>query len=103
LVGAVGIENNGGWDFEDLRGLRRNTKSLKRNDGGRKGILIAPLMLPRSSLPLNSFCCVLSLLPGKEKSASGPNLAARMASRQKILEPYAIAFSDTRNLNRFSV
>jgi hypothetical protein len=47
LVGAVGIENNDGRDFKDLRGMQRNTKSLKRNDEERKGILIAPLKLPR--------------------------------------------------------
>jgi hypothetical protein len=44
----VEIENNNGGDLKDLRGMQRNTKSLKRNDGERKGILIAPLMLPRS-------------------------------------------------------
>ena len=30
--------------------MRRNTKSLKRNDEARKGILIAPSKLPRVSL-----------------------------------------------------
>jgi hypothetical protein len=57
LVGAVGIENNGRRDFKDLRGMRRNTKSLKRNDGERKGTRIAPLMLPRSCRSPNSLGC----------------------------------------------
>jgi hypothetical protein len=47
LVGAVGIENNDVRNFKDLRGMRRNTKSLKRNKRARKGILIAPSKLPR--------------------------------------------------------
>jgi hypothetical protein len=42
FLGAVGIENNDERNFKDLQGMRRNTKSLKRNDGERKGILIAP-------------------------------------------------------------
>ena len=46
LVGAVEIENNGAWDFKGLRGTRRNTKPLKRNDREREEILIAPLKLP---------------------------------------------------------
>ena len=55
LVGAVGIENNNGRDFRDLQEMRRNTKSLKRNDEEGKGILIAPLKLPRfSRLPVPS-------------------------------------------------
>ena len=49
LVGAVGIENNNAGVFRDLRGMRRSTKSLKRNDRERKGIPIAPLKLPRFS------------------------------------------------------
>ena len=47
LVGAVGIENSDVRNFKDLRGMRRNTKSLKRNDEAREGILIAPSKLPR--------------------------------------------------------
>jgi hypothetical protein len=46
LVGAVRIENNSGQDLKDLRRMRRNTKSLKRNEEERKEILIAPLKLP---------------------------------------------------------
>src|SRR5260370_32311916 len=49
LVGWVGIENNDEWNFKDLRGMARSAKSLKRNDGERKGILIAPSKLPRFS------------------------------------------------------
>jgi len=46
LVGAVGIENNNGRDSMDLRGTRRSATSLKRNGKERKGMPIAPLMLP---------------------------------------------------------
>jgi hypothetical protein len=48
LVGAVGIENNRVRNLKDLREMRSNTKSLKRNDEERKAILIAPSKLPRS-------------------------------------------------------
>jgi hypothetical protein len=72
MVGAVGIENNGGRDFEDLRGTRRNTKSLKRNDGERKGILIAPLMLPRFSRLLSSLSRQVSITVVKYKVGFGP-------------------------------
>jgi hypothetical protein len=81
LVGAVGIENNNGRDFKDLCGIRRNTKSLKGNDGEREGILIAPLKLPRFSCPLN-FLAVRFNHCLNGKSAEDPNLAAWMASRQ---------------------
>ena len=43
------IENNNARDFKDLEEMPRNSKSLKRNDRERKGILIAPLKLPRLS------------------------------------------------------
>ena len=49
LVGAVGIENNGVRNFKELRGITRNAKSLKKNDGACRGILIAPSKLPRFS------------------------------------------------------
>jgi hypothetical protein len=49
LVGAVGIENNNVRNFKDLQGMQRNPKSLKRNNEACKGILIAPLKLPRFS------------------------------------------------------
>lgn len=45
----AGVENNTWRGFKDLRGMRRNAKLLKRNDGARKGILIAPSKLPRIS------------------------------------------------------
>ena len=47
---AAGIENNDERNFKDLRGMRRNTKSLKWNKRICKGILIAPSKLPRLSL-----------------------------------------------------
>jgi hypothetical protein len=40
------IENNNVRNFKDLRGMRRNAKSLKRNDGHAKEFLL----LPQSSL-----------------------------------------------------
>jgi hypothetical protein len=49
FVGAVGIENNGVRNFKDLRGMTRNTKSLKKNDEACRGILVAPSKLPRFS------------------------------------------------------
>ena len=49
LVGAVGIENNAGWNFKDLEEMLRGTKTLRRNDRECKGILIGPLMAPRFS------------------------------------------------------
>jgi len=30
LVGAVGIENNTGWNFKDLEGMLGNAKTLKQ-------------------------------------------------------------------------
>jgi hypothetical protein len=87
LVGAVGIENNDGRDFKDLRGMQGNTKLLKRDDGERKEILIAPLKLPGFLGPWNSFVVRFSPIVLDRKSASGPNLAARMASRQKLPGP----------------
>jgi hypothetical protein len=84
LVGAAGMENNNMRNFKGLRGMQGNTKSLKRNDEARKGILIAPSKLPRFSyvleiLTLNRFLHCL-----QQMSASGPRFAARMASRQTL-------------------
>jgi hypothetical protein len=42
VPGRVGIENNDGRDFKDLRGVRRSTKSWIRNDGERKGSALLP-------------------------------------------------------------
>ena len=66
--------------------MRRNAKSLKRNDGARGGILIARLKLPRFSRPPNSLRREVSPTALGGKSASGSNLAARMASRRAILD-----------------
>jgi hypothetical protein len=54
LVGAAGIENNDVRNFKGLRGMRRSAKPLKNSMWERKGILIAPSKLPRSSRILNS-------------------------------------------------
>src|ERR1700730_5607293 len=51
LVGAVGIENNDDWNPKDLREMRRNAKSLQRNDEAGKGILIAPSFSPFTEVP----------------------------------------------------
>ncbi len=50
-VGVVGVENNDVRNFKDLRGKRRSAKPLKNNMRERKVILIAPLKLPRVSVP----------------------------------------------------
>lgn len=86
---AAGIENNGGRNFKDLREMRRNAKSLNRNDREHKRIVIAPLVLPRFSCSLGSLRCGFRLPRCKGMSAPRPNLAARMAGRQEI--------SDKRN------
>jgi hypothetical protein len=64
--------------------MRRSATSFKRNDGARVGILIAPLELPHFSRPLNSTRRTDSPITLNGKSASGPNLAARMASRSSV-------------------
>ena len=68
----MGIENNNGRDFKDLRGMRRSLKSLKRNDGERKGILIAPLMLPRFSRQLDCLLSYVSITALEGKAGFGP-------------------------------
>jgi hypothetical protein len=47
LVGAVGIENNTGWNFKDLEEMPGSAKTLKRNNGEYKEVLIGPSMAPR--------------------------------------------------------
>jgi hypothetical protein len=47
LVGAVGIENNNGWNFRDLGEMLGSAKALKKNNRELKGILIGPLKAPR--------------------------------------------------------
>src|SRR5260370_3584777 len=82
LVGAVGIENNDEWNFKDLRGMSRNTKSLKRNNEACKGILIAPSKLPRFSSVVDILKVEFSTHHYLQlRSVSSPRIAARMASR----------------------
>jgi hypothetical protein len=40
------IENNTGWNFKHLAETMGNSKTLKRNNKGRAGILIGPSMAP---------------------------------------------------------
>jgi hypothetical protein len=47
LLGAMGIENNTGWNFKDLEEMLGSAKTLKRNNGEYKEILIGPSMDPR--------------------------------------------------------
>jgi hypothetical protein len=47
MVGAVGIENNTGWNFKDLEEMLRSAKTLKRNNEESIGILVGPSMAPR--------------------------------------------------------
>jgi hypothetical protein len=49
LVGAVGIENNTGWNFKDLEEMPGSAKTLKKNNGEYKEVLIGPSMAPRFS------------------------------------------------------
>jgi hypothetical protein len=82
LVGAVGIEINTGWNFKELEEMQCSAKTLKRNSEESHGILIGPPMAPHFfEFPKDS--CAVAILPTSltRKSASGPNLAARMASR----------------------
>jgi hypothetical protein len=47
LVGAVRIENNADWNLKDLEETVGSAKSLKRNNGESKEILVGPSMAPR--------------------------------------------------------
>jgi hypothetical protein len=80
LVGAVGIENNTDWNFKDLEEMLRSAKALK--DRECKEILIGPLKAPRFFLAAEIPSWGLSPPALDTKSASGPNFAAWMASRQ---------------------
>jgi hypothetical protein len=82
MVGAVGIENNNVRNLKDLREMRRNTKSLKRNNEACKGILIAPSKLPRFSRSLRFKRSAISTQGSRPGVGFGPNFAARMASRR---------------------
>ena len=63
--------------------MRWNTKPLNRNDGEHEGIRIAPLKLPRFSRTSNSFVVSSFHSCPQRKVAFEPNVAARMANRQK--------------------
>src|SRR5260370_17656514 len=81
LVGAVGIENNDEGNFKDLRGMSRNTKSLKRNNEASKGILIAPSKLPRFSSVVDILKVEFSTHHYLQlRSISTPIIPARIAS-----------------------
>src|SRR5712664_2096207 len=82
MVGTVEIENNNVRNFKDLRGMRRNAKSLKRNNKAHKGILIAPLKLPRFSRSVRFQRCAILTQGSRPGVGFGPNFAARMASRR---------------------
>ncbi len=60
--------------------MRENAKTLRRNSAEHEGILIGPSMAPRFST-VDEIHSVASHSFANTKSASGPNLAARMASR----------------------
>jgi hypothetical protein len=61
-----------------------NAKSLKRNDGERKEILIAPLKLPRVSVQRFLRFNFSNLRSNRPVGFGVPILAARMASRHFI-------------------
>jgi hypothetical protein len=44
---AVQTENNTGWNFKDLEEMPGSAKTLKRNNGEYKEVLIGPSMAPR--------------------------------------------------------
>lgn len=82
LAGAVGIENYAGWNFKELEEVLRNAKTLKRYSEESNGILIGPSMAPHFviflKIPAPWLFSPISL---RRTSASGPNLAPRIASR----------------------
>jgi len=83
----VEIENNDEWNFKDLRGMRRNAKSLKRKMRACKGILIAPSKLPRFSSGVEILRPNYRYeLPSNNCRLRGPRIAARMASRLVPIE-----------------
>ena len=95
LVGAVGIENNTDRNLKDLEEMLGSAKTLKRNNGECKEILIGPSMAPRffgTESPSRTVLATRKLM-----SVSGPNLAARMANRrQKALNKRESASSECR-------
>jgi hypothetical protein len=65
VLRVVGCLNNDGRNFKDLRGVRRNVKSLNKNKRARTEILLAPAKLPSiASIRRNS------LFPRITKTAS---------------------------------
>jgi hypothetical protein len=66
--------------------MHRNAKSLKRNNREREGILIAPSKLPECSSIVEISAPNFLIHRMQQKSASGPRLAARMASRPSDLD-----------------
>jgi hypothetical protein len=62
--------------------MRRNAKSLQRNDEADKGILIAPSKLPRFSRSGEVPTMCDSTQGSRPGVGFGPNFAARMATRR---------------------
>jgi hypothetical protein len=83
-LGAGGIENNTGRNFKDLEETLGNAKALKRNNRECKGILIGPSKAPRFSRSQSFLHQMVSFTVTNAASASGSNIAARMASRQQL-------------------
>jgi hypothetical protein len=81
LVGAVGIENNTDRNSKDVEEMLGSAKTLKRNNRECKGILIGPLKALRFFESLKLVRVDSSPTALANMSASGSNLAARMASR----------------------
>jgi hypothetical protein len=62
--------------------MRRNAKSLQRNDEAGKGILIAPSKLPRFPRLLRFQRCAIPDQGSRQGVGFEPNFAARMESRR---------------------
>jgi hypothetical protein len=70
-VGGGGDRKQQRQGFQGLTRNAKNTKSLKRNDGERKGILIAPLKLP--AFLVNSIPSFRGFIPCRESGVGcGP-------------------------------
>ena len=82
----MGIENNTEGNFKDLEEMLGNAKGLRRNNRECEGILIFPSMAPQF-FGVHEIPSPVSFSPTAlgARSASGPNFAARMASRQPDL------------------
>lgn len=79
LVGAVGIENNTERNLKDLEEMPGSAKSLKRNNGECREILIGPSMAPHFFGPeqFSQFTFEHRL---EQQVGSGSNFAVRMAA-----------------------